>query len=181
MCPTVVERGDLPRPLALRSDGDDPMQWYLTLACMGPCGDDLAGISLKDLQTSSLCYSSLHLLLVPLWFPAISMATINKTLKHKTKPGSAIKLVMISITTVALFFLFSSVISTGELALASQNALASLVRPQKPMREHSLSEKYLYWGDRIDCPGKHCDSCEGLGHQESSLRCALEEAMFLNR
>ncbi|XP_021893357.1 uncharacterized protein LOC110811243 [Carica papaya] len=109
------------------------------------------------------------------------MATINKTLKHKTKPGSAIKLVMISITTVALFFLFSSVISTGELALASQNALASLVRPQKPMREHSLSEKYLYWGDRIDCPGKHCDSCEGLGHQESSLRCALEEAMFLNR
>lgn len=44
-----------------------------------------------------------------------------------------------------------------------------------------LERKYLYWGNRIDCPGKHCDSCEGLGHQESSLRCALEEALFLNR
>lgn len=42
-------------------------------------------------------------------------------------------------------------------------------------------KKYLYWGNRIDCPGKHCDSCEGLGHQESSLRCALEEALFLKR
>ncbi|PQP96341.1 cyanate hydratase [Prunus yedoensis var. nudiflora] len=32
---------------------------------------------------------------------------------------------------------------------------------------------------QIDCPGKHCESCGGLGHQESSLRCALEEDMFL--
>ncbi|RVX04861.1 hypothetical protein CK203_019143 [Vitis vinifera] len=30
-------------------------------------------------------------------------------------------------------------------------------------------------------PSMHCDSCEGLGHQESSLRCALEEALFLQR
>ncbi|KAI0526811.1 hypothetical protein KFK09_002402 [Dendrobium nobile] len=44
-----------------------------------------------------------------------------------------------------------------------------------------LERKYLYWGNRIDCPGKHCDSCEGLGHQESSLRCALEEALYLKR
>ncbi|CAL9111371.1 unnamed protein product [Musa textilis] len=44
-----------------------------------------------------------------------------------------------------------------------------------------LERKYLYWGSRIDCPGKHCDSCAGLGHQESSLRCALEEALFLQR
>ncbi|KAL2465962.1 hypothetical protein Adt_41813 [Abeliophyllum distichum] len=36
-------------------------------------------------------------------------------------------------------------------------------------------------GSKIDCPGKHCESCEGLGHQESSLRCALEEALFLER
>ncbi|KAM3364380.1 hypothetical protein ACQJBY_014618 [Aegilops geniculata] len=43
------------------------------------------------------------------------------------------------------------------------------------------SRKYLYWGARIDCPGKHCSSCAGLGHQESSLRCALEEALFLDR
>jgi hypothetical protein len=42
-------------------------------------------------------------------------------------------------------------------------------------------DKYLYWGGRVDCPGKHCDSCAGLGHQESSLRCALEEALFLGR
>lgn len=48
-------------------------------------------------------------------------------------------------------------------------------------QEDHNHEKYLYWGDRIDCPGKHCDSCEGLGHQESSLRCALEEALFLQR
>ncbi|KFK36962.1 hypothetical protein AALP_AA4G195200 [Arabis alpina] len=34
---------------------------------------------------------------------------------------------------------------------------------------------------RIDCPGKNCVTCAGLGHQESSFRCALEEAMFLNR
>ncbi|XP_039796943.1 uncharacterized protein LOC120661975 [Panicum virgatum] len=43
------------------------------------------------------------------------------------------------------------------------------------------NRKYLYWGTRIDCPGKHCGSCAGLGHQESSLRCALEEALFLDR
>ncbi|KAF0895131.1 hypothetical protein E2562_006836 [Oryza meyeriana var. granulata] len=43
------------------------------------------------------------------------------------------------------------------------------------------SRRYLYWGAAIDCPGKHCDSCAGLGHQESSLRCALEEALFLDR
>lgn len=41
--------------------------------------------------------------------------------------------------------------------------------------------RYLYWGLRVDCPGKRCVRCGGLGHQESSLRCALEEAMFLNR
>ncbi|TVU37579.1 hypothetical protein EJB05_10902, partial [Eragrostis curvula] len=43
------------------------------------------------------------------------------------------------------------------------------------------NRRYLYWGGRIDCPGKHCGSCAGLGHQESSLRCALEEALFLDR
>ncbi|XP_006650113.1 uncharacterized protein LOC102720777 [Oryza brachyantha] len=43
------------------------------------------------------------------------------------------------------------------------------------------SDKYLYWGGRVDCPGKHCGACAGLGHQESSLRCALEEALFLGR
>jgi hypothetical protein len=42
-------------------------------------------------------------------------------------------------------------------------------------------DKYLYWAGRVDCRGKHCDSCAGLGHQESSLRCVLEEALFLGR
>lgn len=46
---------------------------------------------------------------------------------------------------------------------------------------HSHQQHYLYWGYRIDCPGKHCDTCAGLGHQESSLRCALEEALVLGR
>nr|CAD1829040.1 unnamed protein product [Ananas comosus var. bracteatus] len=46
---------------------------------------------------------------------------------------------------------------------------------------YGLERRYLYWGRRIDCPGKHCESCAGLGHQESSLRCALEEALFLQR
>ncbi|KAK4790005.1 hypothetical protein SAY86_017309 [Trapa natans] len=56
-----------------------------------------------------------------------------------------------------------------------------VARYGRPKHQHTLHDKYLYWGNRIDCPGKHCDSCEGLGHQESSLRCALEEAMFLKR
>ncbi|CAN6212493.1 unnamed protein product [Urochloa humidicola] len=43
------------------------------------------------------------------------------------------------------------------------------------------NRRYLYWGRRVDCPGKHCGSCAGLGHQESSLRCAFEEALFLDR
>ena len=43
------------------------------------------------------------------------------------------------------------------------------------------NRRYLYWGSRVDCPGKHCGSWAGLGHQESSLRCALEEALFLDR
>ncbi|KAG2330212.1 hypothetical protein Bca52824_001392 [Brassica carinata] len=45
----------------------------------------------------------------------------------------------------------------------------------------TLEYLYLYWGNRIDCPGKNCEIFAGLGHQESSLRCALEEALFLNR
>jgi hypothetical protein len=74
--------------------------------------------------------------------------------------------------------LFSSLISTNGFSFSSPKTLKKL---PKPYRQHTIHEKYLYWGSRIDCPGKHCESCEGLGHQESSLRCALEEAMFLNR
>ncbi|KAG5051990.1 hypothetical protein JHK87_004188 [Glycine soja] len=91
----------------------------------------------------------------------------------KAKPKSArsrILLLAAAVTAIALLFLFSSLLST---TVSKANLLQR--RQQQPF------EKYLYWGTRIDCPGKHCGSCEGLGHQESSLRCALEEALFLGR
>ncbi|KHN23027.1 hypothetical protein glysoja_030697 [Glycine soja] len=87
----------------------------------------------------------------------------------KAKPKSArsgMLLLAAAVTAIALLLLFSSLLST---TVSKANLL------QQPF------EKYLYWGTRIDCPGKHCRSCEGLGHQESSLRCALEEALFLGR
>ncbi|XP_020224629.1 uncharacterized protein LOC109806588 isoform X1 [Cajanus cajan] len=91
--------------------------------------------------------------------------------KPKPKPARSPILVLVaSVTAIALLFLFSSLLSTT----ASKPNL-----PQQKQQQHF--EKYLYWGTRIDCPGKHCGSCEGLGHQESSLRCALEEAIFLSR
>ncbi|KAH9330254.1 hypothetical protein KI387_002362, partial [Taxus chinensis] len=89
--------------------------------------------------------------------------------------------------------LLTSFLSIAIIALAISSSISgtgSSVRDTRLGMVHvrpsgySLSNeptKYLYWGDRIDCPGKHCAACEGLGHQESSLRCALEEAMLLNR
>ncbi|CAL0322923.1 unnamed protein product [Lupinus luteus] len=95
----------------------------------------------------------------------------------KSKPTkqvrSTILIFVIAVTAIAILFLFSSLIST--------NPFASFSNPNSLYEEAWNSKKYLYWGNRIDCPGKHCDSCEGLGHQESSLRCALEEALFLQR
>ncbi|KAL9154986.1 hypothetical protein ABFS82_10G152800 [Erythranthe guttata] len=88
------------------------------------------------------------------------------------KPRSPIIIITACIACVALLYLISSSFSTP-------TTLQNLVNT--PQNRHNLQEKYLYWGGRIDCPGKHCDSCEGLGHQESSLRCALEEALFLGR
>ncbi|XP_022858266.1 uncharacterized protein LOC111379162 [Olea europaea var. sylvestris] len=61
----------------------------------------------------------------------------------------------------------------------SPRSLKNLAK--NPKNHRTGHEKYLYWGSKIDCPGKHCESCEGLGRQESSLRCALEEALFLER
>ncbi|KAH8485803.1 hypothetical protein H0E87_027296 [Populus deltoides] len=109
------------------------------------------------------------------------MATINKPLKPKplTKLRSPILTLILCILAIALLCLFSSLISTNGFSFSSPKTIKNL--PNKPYRQHTIHEKYLYWGSRIDCPGKHCESCEGLGHQESSLRCALEEAMFLNR
>lgn len=104
--------------------------------------------------------------------------------KPRTKSrSSSVILLLASIAAIALLFLLSSLISTNGFSLsftntASENYLNFNTRYENRLTGH---EKYLYWGNRIDCPGKHCDSCEGLGHQESSLRCALEEAMFLQR
>ncbi|XP_027365359.1 uncharacterized protein LOC113872202 isoform X2 [Abrus precatorius] len=91
--------------------------------------------------------------------------------KTKPKPArSSILLLVAAVTAIAILFLFSSMLSTDNVR-----------RRQQQQQKQESEEKYLYWGTRIDCPGKHCVSCEGLGHQESSLRCALEEAMFLQR
>lgn len=88
------------------------------------------------------------------------------------KPRSSIFLLTASIACIAVLYLVSSLVS-------APGSIQKMVN--SPQNRHTLHEKYLYWGSRIDCPGKHCDSCEGLGHQESSLRCALEEALFLGR
>ncbi|GAV76613.1 hypothetical protein CFOL_v3_20086 [Cephalotus follicularis] len=111
------------------------------------------------------------------------MATVHKTPKPKQRPRSPHLILTISIlTATALLFLFSSLNSTSEFSLSTSKALQNILKPKMTQkRTHTLHDKYLYWGNRIDCPGKHCHSCEGLGHQESSLRCALEEAMFLQR
>ncbi|XP_077218675.1 uncharacterized protein LOC143852906 [Tasmannia lanceolata] len=103
---------------------------------------------------------------------------IFKNPKSRHKPKSPILLLSISIFAIALFCVFSSSISTLRFSIPSAQTLKNLIKDKK--NQHN-SDRYLYWGKRIDCPGKHCDSCEGLGHQESSLRCALEEAMFLQR
>ncbi|PKU86724.1 uncharacterized protein LOC110106806 [Dendrobium catenatum] len=101
---------------------------------------------------------------------------MSKNPKNKQrKPRSP--LLLLSVATVAIglvWVFFSSSISVIRFSIYSASA-------GEMEGSSGLESKYLYWGNRIDCPGKHCDSCEGLGHQESSLRCALEEALFLKR
>ncbi|CAL5215264.1 unnamed protein product [Lathyrus oleraceus] len=94
----------------------------------------------------------------------------NRTLKGKPKAvGSRIVVLGATVCAIALLFLLSSVVFTTDSPKSQY------------IKYSSYDNKYLYWGTRIDCPGKHCGSCEGLGHQESSLRCALEEAAYLRR
>ncbi|CAM8882913.1 unnamed protein product [Rhodiola kirilowii] len=90
-------------------------------------------------------------------------------------------LLTISVISV-LYILFTSSSSSR----SSQLVPKTLINPGNQKSGADGNElvdekKYLYWGSRIDCPGKHCNTCAGLGHQESSLRCALEEAMYLHR
>ncbi|KAK1318115.1 hypothetical protein QJS10_CPB04g00481 [Acorus calamus] len=113
------------------------------------------------------------------------MASIHRNPKYKHKSRSPFVLIVLSLILISLFiFYFTSPYSqintpSGSLPLSSQSVSEESFKGFNG--KDSLSERYLYWGDRIDCPGKHCDSCEGLGHQESSLRCALEEALYLKR
>ncbi|XP_059646065.1 uncharacterized protein LOC132290306 isoform X2 [Cornus florida] len=114
-------------------------------------------------------------------FSATSMA-IHKSPKNRQKSRSPILILTISVAAIAILYLFSSLLSTTGVSYSTSKNLENLVvKSNNHERQHNEDEKYLYWGERIDCPGKHCESCEGLGHQESSLRCALEEAMFLQR
>ncbi|KAM7488761.1 hypothetical protein LguiB_026245 [Lonicera macranthoides] len=103
---------------------------------------------------------------------------IHRSVKTKPKTRSPIIILIASILVVGFLYLFSSVISTSGFSFsAPKTTLEKFVF----QNYNNGSEKYLYWGSRIDCPGKHCGSCAGLGHQESSLRCALEEAIVLRR
>ncbi|KVI08295.1 uncharacterized protein LOC112519992 [Cynara cardunculus var. scolymus] len=101
---------------------------------------------------------------------------IPKTSRIKPKSRSPIFLLTAAISAIALLYFLSSLIST-----TGSDALQTPISSNRNSLRRTDSEKFLYWGNRIDCPGKHCESCEGLGHQESSLRCALEEAIFLRR
>ncbi|KAI3747067.1 hypothetical protein L6452_09510 [Arctium lappa] len=104
---------------------------------------------------------------------------IPKTSRIKPKSRSPIFLLTAAISSIAILYLLSSLISsTGSDSLQTP---ISRFKSNINSLHRTDTEKFLYWGNRIDCPGKHCESCEGLGHQESSLRCALEEAIFLRR
>ncbi|KAL7169306.1 hypothetical protein ACSBR2_034372 [Camellia fascicularis] len=105
---------------------------------------------------------------------------IHRAPKTNKKPRSPVFILTISISAIALLYLLSSLNSTNGFSFSSAKTLKNLV-VKTHQRPFNASEKYLYWGNRIDCPGKNCETCAGLGHQESSLRCALEEAMFLQR
>ncbi|XP_073305731.1 uncharacterized protein [Primulina huaijiensis] len=96
-----------------------------------------------------------------------------------TKPRSPILIFTASIACIALLYLASSLISTNGFSFSSSRSSQNIVNDPRDRR--NMHDKYLYWGSRIDCPGKHCETCAGLGHQESSLRCAIEEALFLKR
>ncbi|XP_010673051.2 uncharacterized protein LOC104889510 [Beta vulgaris subsp. vulgaris] len=100
-----------------------------------------------------------------------------QTLRPKSKLSKPILILALSISFVSLLFLFSSFNSTTGFSFSSPKIIHHVFNESAIDK----TQKFLYWGYRIDCPGHHCDTCAGLGHQESSLRCALEEALFLQR
>ncbi|URE07455.1 hypothetical protein MUK42_19656 [Musa troglodytarum] len=103
---------------------------------------------------------------------------ISRFPRGKEKPRSLVIPLLFAISAAALALLWVAFSSAGPASLFFSIASPRAADAEGPTW---LERKYLYWGNRIDCPGKHCDSCAGLGHQESSLRCALEEALFLHR
>ncbi|MFS8032457.1 hypothetical protein Hanom_Chr17g01558021 [Helianthus anomalus] len=78
---------------------------------------------------------------------------IPKPLRTKPKSRSPIWLLTITISAIALLYLFSSLLST-----TGSNPL------QTPILQFNNNNNH-----------------EGLGHQKSSLRCALEEEIVLKR
>ncbi|XP_016483797.1 uncharacterized protein LOC107804396 isoform X1 [Nicotiana tabacum] len=105
---------------------------------------------------------------------------IQKTHKAKPKPRSSTLILTVAIAAITLLYIASPLVSPNGFSFSTPKSLRNSVY-SKNHKQFNGPHKYLYWGNRIDCPGKHCDTCAGLGHQESSLRCALEEAMFLQR
>ncbi|XP_078433352.1 uncharacterized protein LOC144704707 [Wolffia australiana] len=107
------------------------------------------------------------------------MAVPRSVKGHKQKPRSPLLMPLVCALALVICWLFfyssSFRISSSPVSGSDSKALSG------DLQSKLFDSKYLYWGNGIDCPGKHCDSCAGLGHQESSLRCALEEAMFLKR
>ncbi|XP_042050361.1 uncharacterized protein LOC121795810 [Salvia splendens] len=116
----------------------------------------------------SMLYALRHHKLNKNWRARGQMAIHPKSKLAKSR--SSIFILTASIACIAVLYLVACLVS-------APTSIQNIASPNR----HTLHDKYLYWGSRIDCPGKHCDSCEGLGHQESSLRCALEEALFLGR
>ncbi|KAL6878347.1 hypothetical protein ACP4OV_012517 [Aristida adscensionis] len=92
-------------------------------------------------------------------------------------PARTLLTALAAVAALAALCLLSSSSSSS----SSSFPAASLSGSWRSGAKSVNGDRYLYWGGRVDCPGKHCGSCAGLGHQESSLRCALEEALFLGR
>ncbi|KAM0908881.1 hypothetical protein ACQ4PT_015157 [Festuca glaucescens] len=100
--------------------------------------------------------------------PRIAAAGGRRPRLPPLPPARTLMTAFAAAATLAVLCLFSSSSPTPSLSSSRRSGADS-------------GDRYLYWGGRVDCPGKHCGSCAGLGHQESSLRCALEEALFLGR
>lgn len=110
---------------------------------------------------------------------AIPMAASRKPKSKHPTAGSPFLLLATAAVAIGLIWILLS--SSTSVFRFPFTLLVGTAKASEKDGPSGLERKYLYWGNRIDCPGKHCDSCEGLGHQESSLRCALEEALYLKR